>query len=1056
VISDDLARLFRPVVRRRGAQYLVDRAVTQLRLSDGVLRATVNGNESYSVEVELVEGRLRGACSCPYARDHRACKHLWATILEAERRGELALLGIDPRPRSTAAVRERGPSWRRFLEPDTDPAAGKLARPADPGRRSLRWVIDVPRVLETGQLVVEVLRSSGAADASSGTRQLRPRDLDGLGGEDRALFNLLHRPYGERASAHWYGHPYYTPGPLPSSFEVPADVAPAVLTLAARDGGLRARTAAGDLCETALAFDDGAPWQLGLVVEKDEEGGYAVRGTLQRGDERADLSSPLVLTAAGWVVFADRVVRLDHGGLFPLVARLRGGGPLTVPAGDGDALVARLSAVLPMRQITLPPELALEEREIEPASVLALTVPRGQGRGALPAVLGAVSFSYGGESVPADDVRPSIINSAKREVHPRRWAAERAAADRLRAVGFRPDERLGLVEIPAARLSVAVRALVADGWRVEANGKPYRRAGGLELAVSSGIDWFDLRATLTFDDVPAPLPALLAAARGDGVVRLGDGSFGLLPEDWLARHGLMVKLGEETAEGALRFRRGQAALLDLLLADASVEIDETFARARRELAGFERVVPCRGPRGFSGELRPYQALGVAWMQLLRRLGLGGCLADDMGLGKTVQLLAVLAGRRAEGVEAPSLIVVPKSLVSNWLAEAARFAPRLRVLPHVGIGRPRDPEPLARYDVVLTTYGTLKRDVGLLADVAFDYVVLDEAQAIKNAASQAARAARVLRGSHRLALTGTPVENHLGELWSLFQFLAPGLLGRLGGDGGGAVRLEPDEVQRLARGLRPFILRRTKAQVAPELPPKHEETLVCDMAPPQRRAYGELRDHFRRKVLDEVDRGGMARARMHVLEALLRLRQVACHPALVDRRRAAEPSAKLDVLLARLGEVVDEGHKALVFSQFTSLLALVRTRLDDAGVTYEYLDGKTRDRAARVARFQGDADCRVFLLSLKAGGVGLNLTAADYVFILDPWWNPAVEAQAVDRAHRIGQSKRVFAYRLLCRDTVEEKIAALQESKRGLAEAIVTADEGFLRRLDRRTLEELLS
>ena len=353
---------------------------------------------------------------------------------------------------------------------------------------------------------------------------------------------------------------------------------------------------------------------------------------------------------------------------------------------------------------------------------------------------------------------------------------------------------------------------------------------------------------------------------------------------------------------------------------------------------------------------------------------------------------------------------------------------------------------------------LRKDAVFLREIEADYVILDEAQAIKNADSESAKAARLLRGDHRLALSGTPIENHLGELWSLIEFLNPGMLGtaRAFAAAAGARRLEPETVASLARALRPFILRRTKEEVAPELPRKHEETILCEMEPEQRRLYDELRTHYRDSLLGKIAKDGLGKSKIQVLEALLRLRQVACHPGLVDKKRAALGSGKMDVLLARLEEVRREGHKALVFSQFTSFLGLVRDRLDAAKVPYEYLDGATQDRQARVARFQTDDACPLFLLSLKAGGVGLNLTAADYVFILDPWWNPAVEAQAVDRAHRIGQNKRVFVYRLLCRDSVEEKVAALQETKRDLAASIIAADGSVMQKLDRETLELLLA
>jgi SNF2 family DNA or RNA helicase len=405
------------------------------------------------------------------------------------------------------------------------------------------------------------------------------------------------------------------------------------------------------------------------------------------------------------------------------------------------------------------------------------------------------------------------------------------------------------------------------------------------------------------------------------------------------------------------------------------------------------------------------------------------------------------------------VVAPRSLVYNWKQEAARFAPQLRVLDHTGVNRAKPGAHFDEYDVVLTTYGTLRRDIVELKDIPFDYAVLDEAQAIKNASSQSAKAARLIRADHRLALSGTPVENHLGELWSLFEYLNPGMLGGAGvfrlGEGG---LRNPSEESRvlLAKVLRPFLLRRTKAQVARDLPEKTEQTLYCDLEPEQRKLYDELREHYRQSLLARVERDGIAKSKIQILEALLRLRQAACHPGLIDKHRTEESSAKLDALLPQLQEVFAEGHKTLVFSQFTSLLAIVRQRLDGEKVPYEYLDGRTRDRAGRVERFQTDPDCKLFLISLKAGGLGLNLTAADYVFLLDPWWNPAVEAQAIDRAHRIGQTRPVFAYRLIARDTVEEKVLQLQERKRALADAILTADNSVIRDLAREDLELLLS
>jgi SNF2 family DNA or RNA helicase len=412
------------------------------------------------------------------------------------------------------------------------------------------------------------------------------------------------------------------------------------------------------------------------------------------------------------------------------------------------------------------------------------------------------------------------------------------------------------------------------------------------------------------------------------------------------------------------------------------------------------------------------------------------------------------------VRRPSLVVAPRSVVHNWIAEAARFTPGLRVRDISHATRKTAGDALFEdVDVVIATYGTLRRDIGAMATREFEYVILDEAQAIKNASTASAKAARLLRGRHRLALSGTPIENHLGELWSLTEFLNPGLLGRssaLSSASAARRTVDRETADLISRALRPFILRRTKAQVATDLPARTEQTIVCELEGKQRTFYDALRAHYRQTLLGRIDRMGLAKSKIHVLEALLRLRQAACHPGLVEATLAKGPSAKLDALLPRLREVVAEGHKALVFSQFTSFLSHVRTALDDEGMAYEYLDGQTRDRAARVDRFQSDASCPVFLISLKAGGLGLNLTAAEYVFLLDPWWNPAVEAQAIDRAHRIGQTRHVMAYRLIAGDTVEEKVLLLQESKRALADAILRADAGLIGQLGREEIEMLLS
>jgi SNF2 family DNA or RNA helicase len=513
----------------------------------------------------------------------------------------------------------------------------------------------------------------------------------------------------------------------------------------------------------------------------------------------------------------------------------------------------------------------------------------------------------------------------------------------------------------------------------------------------------------------------------------------------------------------VRFGRKQVGLLDALIAsEENVAVDAGFERVRQELYSFAGLKPADPSADFVGHLRDYQRDGLGWLGFLQRFGLGGCLADDMGLGKTVQVLALLESRRdlfshgKRQAPRPSLVVVPRSLVFHWKREAARFTPKLRFLDHTGSLREKPGAHFSDYDVVITTYGTLRRDALEFKAQRFDYCVLDEAQAIKNAGTLSAKAARLLCADHRLAMSGTPVENHLGELWSLFEFLNPGLFGSATVFGRAGRNPEPATRTLLARALRPFVLRRTKSQVARELPEKTEQTIFCDLEGREKKQYDELRAYYRARLLKDFEHGDRSRVKFQALEALLRLRQAACHPGLIDKSKVGEPSAKVDTLMAQLEQVRDEGHKALVFSQFTSLLAIVRDRLDRDKVAYAYLDGRTREREARVEEFQNDPNIKLFLISLKAGGLGLNLHAAEYVYLLDPWWNPAVEAQAIDRAHRIGQTRQVFAYRLIARNTVEEKVLELQKSKRDLADAIITADNSLLHNLTREDLELLLS
>jgi superfamily II DNA or RNA helicase len=918
---------------------------------------------------------------------------------------------------------------------------------------------------KSGRFVVDLLQRERLAEGKRG--KIKPlnvsqNDLALHGEMDRDLLGLLLLAPVVYSGYGWY--PSYYSGDRASKYCVREELAEFILPRLCASGrfGLPAPPDSASPI-TPLAWDHGAEWQFRLrAAAGPTPKSWRVSGELFCEADSADPADAILIGQRA-VVIAGRAARLAAGVSATWLSHLARSGPILIRHNEVDSFVTEFCGLSELPPLEWPAEWSWTTLRSAPKPCVKIT-SRTHGR--INADFTAkVRFQYEGLVVELSDTRAAVVDSERRCLLARDRAAEAAYAAQLRTFGFRNPGYYSDCDAELARrkFSAAVDQLLAAGWHVEADGQSVRTPGAITINVKSGVDWFDLEGGCDFGGVTATLPELLAAVdQGKDFVVLGDGSRGMLPAEWLKRYAPLADFGE-SKEGVLRFSTTQAALLDALLAaQPNVQYDVAFTRVRRKLNEFAGIAPTQEPATFAGTLRDYQREGLGWLNFLREFGWGGCLADDMGLGKTVQVLALLESRRTRRTTSgqgrrPSLVVVPKSLVFNWLDEAKRFTPRLRTLDYTGLDRAVRLEQTPQCDLIVTTYGTLRRDVVKLREMRFDYVILDESQAIKNAASQSAKACRLLQADHRLAMTGTPVENHLDELWSLFEFLNPGMLGRgrlsaLAGKtrGGDGVSLEL-----LRKALRPYMLRRTKQQVLRELPEKTEQTLHCSLEGDQLRYYQELRDHYRAVLTKQIDKLGIKKSKIHVLEALLRLRQAACHPGLINSNQASSSSAKLDLLLEQLREVFAEGHKALVFSQFTSLLAIVRQSLDREKIVYEYLDGKTRDRQARVTRFQSDSDCRLFLISLKAGGHGLNLTAADYVFILDPWWNPAVEMQAIDRAHRIGQTKPVFAYRLIAKGTVEEKIIELQQQKRELAEAIITADDRLLANLTADDLRMLL-
>lgn len=613
--------------------------------------------------------------------------------------------------------------------------------------------------------------------------------------------------------------------------------------------------------------------------------------------------------------------------------------------------------------------------------------------------------------------------------------------------------RRGVAGIRASQ-SPPIEVVVADTLARVSIGAPVRAR--ISVGVASG--WLDTELDFAAGDLKIEMKSILAALKSrKRWVTLADGTLAKISDEVAALVDESAALMREDARA--RLAPHHLGRVERWVEEHGGEVDANVKALGARLRSLAVRADADLPKRLGATLRPYQVEGVAWLQFLRELGAGGILADDMGLGKTIMTLAFLARWKEDAGRAPSLVVCPTSVVGNWVSETKRFTPQLKVLVLHGSDRATKVASIPKHDLVLTTYNLLRRDIDTLATLKLRCVVLDEAQNVKNAIAATTHAARRLDGEMRVALSGTPVENRLAELWSIASIVNPGMLGTLrdfderyerpiANDPNGAV------AERLRAVVRPFVLRRTKAQVVPELPPKTEIDRACVFGPRQKRLYDALALTLRDSVKKRVEKLGLRRSSMSVLTAILRLRQMACDPRLVDPAAPPEASAKRTAFLELVRELADEGRRALVFSQFVQLLALWREDLDREGIAYEYLDGSSTKREAIVSRFQrGTAP--LFLVSLKAGGAGLNLTAADTVIHCDPWWNPAVEDQATDRAHRIGQERAVTVVRLVARGTIEEKIGLLKKKKRDLAAAVVGADAGALRGLDEADVRALL-
>ncbi len=1072
--------------RGRGCQARGDVLRCAWNGSAGRLDGEVRGDleSAYAVAVDIVSDRrglrVEGECDCS---DGYNCAHVAALVLQWLRQREGA-----------AGTRSALGAWRdtlRQLHPNA------VHRGASDQGECLVYEINLAVYRDVPRLVVEVSRVRRLKKGGFGKpARIGPADFSSY-----RLREIID------------DHDTHILALLQGSHQGSSGSGPQRIVLEGELGAL----ALGRMVESGrcfLAARDGGPLKPGPVREpslswRKEEGGLRLACALP------DLGEEWLLTPTDPGYYIDpvggRCGRVDSA----LSGRLLGRLCLLPPLGAADARAIARDLVTDDALSDLPPPVALDIRPLGEVTPVPRLTLEAQGSDATRRYGARVESVYAGLPVAhvMVDAREKLVVNDPRDqseaLVTRDVVAELGAIDTLSGLGFhiRREARV-LKALPDAEADAEIAfwanfidqgrsRLENQGWevviardfelRVIEPSRWHLTPGERERGEPGENDWFSLALEVEVEGRMLPvLPMILAWLEGHGgdPGMLTEGREMLVPADdhtWVRIPGHLLRPvvntllelldSEEGSRGEAVMHRLQAPLLIQLeqeLRDGGAELGqwslpETAAELGHRLMDFSGIQPMEPPSGLRVTLREYQRLGLGWLQFLRQGGFGGVLADDMGLGKTVQVLAhLLTEKEAGRLDGPSLVVVPTSLVSNWRREAVRFAPDLSVLVLHGNDRHDQFPRIPHFDLVITTYSLLPRDAKLLGEQSFNFVVLDEAQWIKNPATKAARTAFSLQTRYRLCVTGTPLENHPGELWSQFHFLMPGYLGNL--EAFNRRFRHPIERQgdtgrseALAARLRPFILRRTKSEVAAELPEKVEMESLVTMEGRQAALYETVRSTMESRVKRAIRDSGMAGSHITVLDALLKLRQVCCDPRLlkISAAKAVEQSAKLEMLMHMLPELVSEGRRILLFSQFTTMLGIIEEELGKHGISYSKLTGRTRRRDAAIDAFQ-NGDASVFLVSLKAGGVGLNLTAADTVILYDPWWNPAVERQAIDRAHRIGQDKTVFVYRLIVENSIEEKIVALQGRKQAMADSLVADGTEGLGALDSSDILALFS
>lgn len=1061
---------FEQIIRQKGRQ-LFQAGRTQIAKNEpGLLQGNCeDSGKKFKLGARTQESDLHVHCECPYFQSNNGvCRHLWAFLLTADQRGLSAYLEIPASENNGKLIADE--IWLEQPKTIKNIEDGKswksLIHTVDRIRKSQERVIFKPKI----EYSLDLSRDSGGRTEIHLYVSIRAAELSGEEGNpfqnvpmermlhmlkpnDLHIFNLIlsnctNDPMGEIRKL-----------PLPMMIE------PKLVDLLSK---VPCTVSYSGVPQGDLDISDENVWEIILKVE--DRGNYSIlQPLLIFGEQQItlkDVQHFILSFPQGFYSGPKRFLLKDNVDNIWLQALELGEDSYTIPVSNIREFLTHFSqACSGLHPRVEWPDNFWTVTEVTEAPHSIMQIEFNE-----LGISAELLFEYQmdpPQQIPAFSAQSQVLQWNTRNSCTRQREKEEEILNFLentKDLTFIEEDHL--YHIDFEHVHGVLRDLESKGITLFGKERKIKSYTKVQLELSSKVDWFEVKGQIEFGGEKVQVGDMLEAIRNNSrYILLSNGDYGLLPDQWIAKNKHLLEMAENK-KGSLSVQKNQFLLLQQMVNNSEgsaitvknnkgMKELKSLSKQAEDFNGLEEAAP---PKELQADLRTYQLSGLAWLRFLKKFQFGGILADDMGLGKTIQAIASIIDEvKASKGSNTNLVVLPTSLVFNWQEELNKFAPHLRVQCYTGSDRGNLNK--IDTDILLTTYGILRRQADDFQKVNWNYIILDEAQAIKNHKSQTATAVCNLQGTYRLSLTGTPIENNLMEMWSHMQFLNPALLGSREQFTSYVVKPEDGKnnngLQKLQKLVFPFILRRTKEDVLTDLPPKVEQVIHCSMGARQQEYYNTVRDEFKKSLLDNIKNKGVGGSKLKVIEGLLRLRQIACHPNLLDRN-VSIPSTKLNHLINSLLEAISENHKILVFSQFTSMLELIVRELTKESIRFTYLDGQTKDRQERVRAFQNDPSISVFLISLKAGGTGLNLTAADYVFLFDPWWNPAAEQQAIDRAHRIGQTKKVFTYKLITKDTVEEKVVELQNQKKDLVKGVMSDDGEFVKKLNKNDIEYLFS